>query len=95
LSVVRINEFEALEHREGELRSVLQSILPIIRRATGCLSCQLLESAEDPRRFVVLETWTTREAHREAASHIPGDILRRTMTLVAEVPRGTYYLVDG
>jgi len=92
LSVVRINEFEALAGRRSELRAVLYSILPTIRKAEGCLSCQLLESEENADRFVILEVWTTAEAHRDAASKIPQDMLRRAMTLVADVPRGGYYL---
>jgi Antibiotic biosynthesis monooxygenase len=92
VSVVRINEFEALAGRRDELRTALHSILPTIRGALGCVSCQLLESEEDAQRFVILEVWTTREAHSEAAGKIPEDMLRRTMTLVADVPRGGYYL---
>jgi len=92
VSVVRINEFEALAGRRDELRAVLHSILPSIRAADGCLSCQLLESEDNIQHFVILEVWTTTDAHRDAALGIPQDMLRRTMTLVADVPRGGYYL---
>jgi len=93
--VVRINDFEALAGRRDELRAVLNSILPGIRAADGCVSCQLLER-EDERednvqQFVILEVWTTTEAHRDRALGIPQDMLRRAMTLVAEIPRGGYY----
>lgn len=92
MSVVRINEFRALEGRRDELRDVLGAILPAIRESAGCIACQLLESQDDEQKFVVLEVWTTRAAHVEAARDIPGDKLRRTMTLVAELPSGEYFL---
>lgn len=91
MSTVRINEFEAIDGRREELRGVLESVVPIIRASAGCVSCQLLESDDQPRRFVVIETWATRDAHQLAASKIPADLLRRAMTLVADVPRGAYY----
>lgn len=92
MSVVRINEFRALDGRRDDLREALSAILPSIREAAGCIACQLLESQDDPQKFVVLEVWTTRQAHTEAALDIPAERLRRTMTLVADVPRGEFFL---
>jgi len=82
VSVVRINEFRALVGRRDDLRDALNAVLPSIREAAGCIACQLLESQDDPLKFVVLEVWTTRAAHAEGVRDIPGDTLRRTMTLV-------------
>jgi quinol monooxygenase YgiN len=92
VSVVRINEFQATESRRDELRAVLQSILSTVRAADGCLSCQLLESESDPQKFVVIESWCSRDAHQAAASRLSGDELRRAMTLVADLPRAGYYV---
>jgi len=92
VSVVRINEFRALVGRRDDLRDALNAVLPSIREAAGCIACQLLESQDDPLKFVVLEVWTTRAAHAEGVRDIPGDTLRRTMTLVDDVPRGEYFL---
>ncbi|MEO8484002.1 MAG: antibiotic biosynthesis monooxygenase family protein [Acidobacteriota bacterium] len=92
MSVVRLNEFRALDGRREELRGALSAILPSIRDAAGCVACQLLESQDDPQKFVILEVWTTRSAHTDAAREIPADKLRRTMTLVSAVPSGEYFL---
>jgi quinol monooxygenase YgiN len=35
----------------------LTQIVPTIASSTGCLSCQLLQSHENPRRLVVIEVW--------------------------------------
>jgi quinol monooxygenase YgiN len=91
VSVVRINEFQATESRRDELRAVLQSILSTVRTSAGCLSCQLLESDSDPQKFIVIESWCSRDAHQAATSRISGDELRRAMTLVADLPRAGFY----
>jgi quinol monooxygenase YgiN len=52
----------------------------------------LLESESDPQKFVVIESWCSRDAHQAAASRLSGDELRRAMTLVADLPRAGYYV---
>jgi len=91
MSVVRINEFQALEARGDDLREQLRSILPTIRQSEGCLSCQLFESEAESLKFIIIETWTSHDAHRLAVIRIPSDELRRTMTLLADVPKGAFY----
>jgi quinol monooxygenase YgiN len=92
VSVVRINEFDALADRRDDLRAVLSGILPTIREAEGCLSCLLLESEDAPGHFVIIEVWETRDHHGAAVSRIPTDTLRKTMTMLADVPKGGFYL---
>jgi len=91
VNVVRINEFCVLKDRRDEFLIALRSVLPLIRRADGCLSCQLLESESDPQHLVILEVWTTHDAHKAAAQAIPSDLLRRTMPMLSDVPSGTYF----
>ncbi len=90
--VTRINEFRALPDRREELRVALASVLAEMRRADGCISCRLLESESDPFRFVVFEVWRDRPAHEDAVSRIPREAMLRTMTLLAEVPHGDYFV---
>lgn len=86
--VTFVQEFHAREDRSDELRSTLLSLLPTIRQAPGCRFCQLLQSEDDPRRFLVCAVWESRQAHEEAVRHLPSDRLRKAMTLVADMPRG-------
>ena len=86
--VTFVQEFHARVDRGEELRATLTSLVPIIRHAAGCRSCQLLQSEDEPLRFVVFAIWDSRKAQEEAVHRLPTEALRRAMTLVAEVPRG-------
>jgi quinol monooxygenase YgiN len=66
-------------------------MISTIRSLQGCLSCQLLQDHEDVTRFVILEVWQGIEVHKAAAQNIPKAQLEQTMTLLAELPSGSYY----
>jgi quinol monooxygenase YgiN len=87
-AVTFLQEFDARLDRIDELRGVLTTITSTLRSAAECRSCQLLQSEEDPHRFIVLAVWDSREAQEQALHRIPSDGLRKAMTLVADLPRG-------
>ena len=95
MSLVRINQFDARPDHRDALRETLASLLPTIRDAAGCLSVQLLESEDVPGRFVILEAWATRADQDLAASRIPTDVLHKTMTMLADLPSGGFFLERG
>lgn len=91
MSVVRIDEFRALESRQDELRSALADILDAIRSSVGCASVQVFQSDAEPERVVVVEEWHDQEAHQAAMAAISRAALHRVMALLAEMPIGGYF----
>ena len=91
MSITRINEFQAREGRGDNLRNLIRSFVPMIESSDGCLSCQLLQSREDPSRVVVIEVWDSIEAHQASMKNIPPEALQEAMQLLAGPPKGAYY----
>ncbi len=91
MSVTRINEFLAKPGQEPALHEFLVSVVETIIGSSGCVSCQLLSSQENPARFVVIEVWQSVEAHKGAARAIPADQIQRVMGLLAASPKGEYF----
>lgn len=91
MSVTRINEFVALDGRAGTLKALLRDAAESLALMDSCIEAQVLQSQDDPSRIVVLEVWTSAEAHRAAAEMIPNERLARVMELLAKPPRGEYF----
>lgn len=91
MRVIRIDEFRAVKNKHDELRAALTGILEIVRQADGCSAVDVFQSATEPERIVVIERWTDRDAHQRAMASVPSSALRRVMTLLSEVPGGSYY----
>jgi heme oxygenase (mycobilin-producing) len=91
MKVTRINEFRAKEGMAEALRSFLTPVIPLIASSPGCLSCQLLQSQDNPRRFVVLEIWDSAESHQASVRNIPPGALAEIMELLDGTPVGEYY----
>ena len=91
MSVVRIDEFRAIENRHDDLRSALAEILIVIRGAAGCQSVQIFQSETEPERVVIVEEWQDRAAHQAALASVAPTSLHRVMALLAEVPLGGYF----
>jgi quinol monooxygenase YgiN len=71
MSVARVNEFPGKEGKAEALCTFLAPVIPMIASSTGCVSCHLLQSHENPTRFVVLEVWNSIESHQAAVRNIP------------------------
>ncbi len=91
MSVTRINEFQAKAEQGNSLREFLISIMPMIQSSDGCESCQLLQSQDDPTRFVIIEVWGSVEAHKASLRNIPPEKFSQVKPLLAAPPSGSYY----
>lgn len=91
IKVTRINEFRAKEGRAEAFRSYFTPVIPLIASSPGCLSCQLLQSPDNPRRFVVLEVWDSMESHQASVRNIPAEAFAEIMELLDGVPVSEYY----
>lgn len=88
MSITRISEFRARAGKSDELRAFLASIVPGIASSPGCQSAQLLQSHDDPARFVVIESWESIEAHQASVTNIPAEALASIMPLLDSPPYG-------
>lgn len=91
MSVTRISQFIAAEGQEQTLSDFLDSIVPEISRAPGCLSCDVLRSRDVPGKMIVLERWESVEAHQEALSDADPEERQNALALLAEPPIGEYF----
>jgi quinol monooxygenase YgiN len=92
MSIAYVGQSLAKSGQSDKLREFLRSVvLPAVRSSSGCESCLMLQSEDDPTRFIGIEVWTSVEAHRAAIKNIPPENIREYMTLVAGPPTGGYY----
>ena len=91
MSMTRINEFQAKEGQAGALHTFLARLIPTIAALPGCQSCRLLQSHDEPLRFIVLESWESIEAHQAAVKDIPSESLAELMRLLNGRTTGAYY----
>jgi len=92
MSIAYVGQSHAKSGESDKLREFLLSVvLPAVRSSSGCESCLMLQSEDDPTRFIGIEVWTSVEAHRASIKNIPAESIREFMKLVADPPTGGYY----
>jgi quinol monooxygenase YgiN len=89
--ITRINRFEAKTGSEDAVFEFLKSIIAIVQHSEGCHSVKLLRELDAPARTVIIEEWSSVNAHQAASTVIPPDRLRQAMELLAAPPAGNYY----
>jgi quinol monooxygenase YgiN len=57
-----VAEITAKPGREEELRSVLTSVVPLVRAEEGCVQYDLHVNTKDPASFLFYETWKDADA---------------------------------
>ena len=91
MTITRINHFEAKAGSEADLFNFMQSVVDTIRKADGCISCKLLQGAENTAQLAVIEEWASIAHHQAAASIIPKEQLQQAMNFFAKPPFGIYF----
>ena len=91
MTITRINDFYAANGREGALREFLQSVISVIKGASGCMGVELLVESENAAHLVIAEKWRDISAHQAAANLIPPGKLAEVQALLAAPPKGVYY----
>ena len=90
--IKRIGTMTAQPGKGAELVSFAHEIiLPALRMAEGCLSCELLRSQSDPATIMIIEHWTSEAHHQASIKHIRPEDIQQVMGLLAEAPAGDYY----
>ena len=89
--ITRINQFEAKQDLEEKLFEFLRSVISIIEKSPGCVSCRLLRGTDNPAHLAIIEEWESIEDHQNAAKAIPPQKMALAMALFAKPPAGKYY----
>jgi len=63
--VTEIALFTALPGKEDELGQGILKGLEVIRQHPGCISSRVERCIEQPRQYMVINIWTSLEAHTE------------------------------
>jgi quinol monooxygenase YgiN len=90
--IVVVGALKARPGKEDETREVLDALVEPTHGEAGCPLYALHQGVDDPRRFVFVERWSSREeldAHL-GSPHIAG-FLERVDELLAEPPDITVY----
>lgn len=74
------------------LENKLNEVVPIVRTEKGLLSYEVLRDPTEPRRFVTLEKWDSKEAFdaHMASDHITGFFAEAD----GKIDQGDMYLMD-
>ncbi len=91
MAITRINQFEAKAGAEDALYAFLESVIAVIEKCPGCISCRLLRSTEDTASLAIIEEWDNIESHQKAAQAIPREKLGEAAAMFAKPPAGMYY----
>ena len=91
MSISRIGEMHAKSESVEELRDFLISIMPGIQSSEGCESVQLLQSTDDPSKFLMIEMWDRVESHQASVKNIPSEKLGEVRPLLSTSPSGSYF----
>jgi quinol monooxygenase YgiN len=84
VSFTLVYDFEARDGKADELLGLLISGRDFGRTVEGCESFEVYQGAEEPHRFVIVETWTSpdaQQAHFEA-NVVPSGVLDKVGALV-------------
>jgi len=92
IEVTRLNFFSAADNKASELHAFLQSLVPYITSSHGCLSCKVLRHNEKYAEFVVIETWSSIEDHKQSLAAFPKSEMQAAMALIGAPPHGDYYV---
>ena len=77
----------------SQLTIALSDIAPKILNAHGCESCEILTSTEGQEKVVIIEQWTSIEAHQAAARQIDPQDFQKIIGFLKGKPTGRYYKV--
>ncbi|CAL4866502.1 hypothetical protein MMA231_00744 [Asticcacaulis sp. MM231] len=95
MSITILNEFKALPGNFEALTEIFRRIVTQIRTVEGNERCEMLlrvaDGDSDDERLIILETWTSIEAHQRAATAVDPKDFSAIMALLSEKPTGRYY----
>jgi heme oxygenase (mycobilin-producing) len=75
---------------EQELLQELLALAPLVRALPGCEAIEVHRKEDDERFFVLVERWTSSEAHEVGRSLLDPKAMTPAMALLAEPAAGVF-----
>lgn len=86
MTIVQTYILTAGEGREAALEDTLRRLAAVVGDLEGCEAVEILREVNDPRRYVVMETYVDAAAHAASASNVPRQLLGEMMALLTGKP---------
>lgn len=90
MTVARCYVMRAKEGQDSAMTKALEGAADLVRKVPGSEGVEVLRDAEDGRRFMFIEKWTSIEAHKAAPGHLPKGALDAVMAAIDGKPEGAY-----
>lgn len=68
------------------LEAALSALGAEVRKIPGCEGVEVLRDLSDPLRFTFVERWSSLDAHRNSANHLPKTAFSAVMAALGEKP---------
>jgi quinol monooxygenase YgiN len=86
MAYVRYYRMTARDGEGSTLREVLEALLARVEQLAGCQTVELLRDAGNADIFVLLERWTTAEAHKEGGRLLGKEAFAPIMAVLSSPP---------
>jgi quinol monooxygenase YgiN len=90
MAIARLYIMHAAEDKGPALKAALGALAEHVRPIGGCHGVELLQDAENERRFVFIEKWDSIEAHKAAGAQLSKEIMGPVMGAIDGRPDGSY-----
>lgn len=85
---VRLYRMTARDTEGATLQAALEALAAKVRLIEGCTGTELLQDSDRPDQFVLLERWTSAEAHKAGGKLLGKDAFAAVMAVLAGPPEG-------
>ncbi|MDT0509723.1 antibiotic biosynthesis monooxygenase family protein [Novosphingobium sp. MMS21-SN21R] len=83
---LRLYRMTAHESEGPALRAALETLAAQVQRIEGCEGTELLQDCDKPDQFVLLERWTSAEAHKAGGKLLGKEAFAPVMAALAGPP---------
>ncbi len=83
---VRLYRMTARPAEGPALRAALETLAASVRQVEGCHGTELLNDCDKPDQFVLLERWTSQEAHKAGGKLLGKEAFAPVMAVLAGPP---------
>ncbi|MFM6831937.1 MAG: putative quinol monooxygenase [Novosphingobium sp.] len=83
---VRLYRMTARDAEGPVLRAALETLAAAVRQIDGCQGTELLQDCDKAGQFVLLERWTSQEAHKTGGKLLGKEAFAPVMAVLASSP---------
>lgn len=87
---ILINRFDAVPGKETELLATAKRWKDMILANPDCSGFDMYTDQDSPTSVVLIEEWSSRDAHQAFIASISEEMMAESMKLMTGMPDGTY-----